>query len=38
MTPHEWTSQRSNNGATRVRYCAVIRPFCCQLRLMPGAR
>ena len=33
-----WTSQRPNNGATRVRYCAVIRPFCCPLRLMPGAR
>ena len=32
-----WTSQRPNNGATRVRYCAVIRPLCCQLRLMPGA-
>ena len=29
-----WTSQRPNNGATRVRYCAVIRPLCCQLRLM----
>ena len=33
-----WTSQRPNNGATRVRYCAGIRPFCGQLRLMPGAR
>ena len=32
------TSQRPNNGATRVCYCAGIRPFCCQLRLMPGAR
>ena len=30
-----WTAQRPNNGATRVRYCAVIRPFCCQLRLSP---
>ena len=33
-----WTSQRPNNGATRVRFCAVIRPLGCQLRLMPGAR
>ena len=33
-----WMSQRPNNGATRVRYCAGIRPFCGQLRLMPGAR
>ena len=33
-----WTSQRPNNGATRVCYCAGIRPFCGQLRLMPGAR
>ena len=27
-----------NNGATQVCYCAVIRPLCCQLRLMFGVK